>query len=156
MSERSVKRLATRLLEPGELLSEEEACIRRSSAFPPLWETAPNTLSKKYFRTRERLRNIFTGRLSTQTLLVQTPLGLAVPWRLWGENLEVVPALLQADGSIALQGWFDGANRGFSDPWEMRKTGQIPAGVVRLPVDETATCEFLTDRVLTELPPWSH
>lgn len=156
VSERSVKRLATRQLEPGELLSEEEACVRRSPAFPPLWETAPNNLSKRYFRTRERLRNVFTGRLATQTLLVQTPLGLAVLCRLWGECLEVVPAISQADGSIALQSWSDGANRGFSNPWEMWKTGQIPSGLVRIPVDETTRCAFIIDRVLTELPPWSH
>ena len=156
MPERPVKRLTTRLLEPGELLSEEEACVRRHPAFPPLWETAPNALSKKYFRTRERLRNISTGRLATQTLLVQTPLGLAVPWRLWGESLEVVPALLQTDGSLVLQSWFDGANHGASDPWNLWKTGQIPAGVVRIPADETTKCQFITDRVLMELPPWSH
>jgi len=86
-----------------------------------------NASEKKYFRTRECLRNMFSGQLATQTLLVQTPLGLAIPWRLWGESLEVVPVLLQIDGTVALQGWFDGAKRGFSDSCEMWKTGQIPA-----------------------------
>ncbi|HEU5384205.1 MAG TPA: hypothetical protein VFV38_53105 [Ktedonobacteraceae bacterium] len=155
MSGRAAKQLATRLLEPGELLSEDEACVRLHPAFPPLWETAQTHLSKKYFRTRERLRNVFTGPLATQTLLVQTPLGLGVPWRLWGESLEIVPALLQANGSILLQGWSEGANSGSSDLWNVWKTGQIPAGVVHVPADQTTKCEFITDRILTELPPWS-
>lgn len=156
MAERSVKRLATRLLESGELLSEEDACVRTHPVFPPLWETALDDLDRRYFRTRERLKKVFTGQLATQTLLVQTPLGLAVAWRLWGECLEVVPAVLQSDGSIIYYSWSDGANHGFSNPWEMWKTGQIPAGVVRIPADETTKCQFITERVLTELPPWSH
>lgn len=155
MSERAARQLATRLLEPGELLSEDEACVRRHPAFPPLWETVSTSLGKTYFRTRERLRNVFSERLATQTLFVQTPFGLAVLWRLWGESLEVVPVLMQTDGSIILQGWFDGAHRGSSDLWEMWKTGQTPAGVVRIPADQATTCEFITDRILTELPPWS-
>jgi hypothetical protein len=156
MAERPAKRVATRLLEAGELLSEDEACVRLHFAFPPVWETAQTRLSKKYFRTRECLRNVFTGRLATQTLLVQTPLGLGVPWRLWGESLQVVPALLQTDGSLILQSWFEGANGNSSDLWNLWKTGQTSTGVVHIPADHTIYCEFITDRILTELLPWSH
>jgi hypothetical protein len=156
MAQRPAKRVATRLLEARELLSEDEACVRLHTAFPPLWETARTRLSQRYFRARACLRNVFTGPLATQTLVVQTPLGLGVPWRLWGESLQVVPALLQEDGSLVLESWSEGAHPGSSDLWNLWKTGQTPTGVVHIPAEQTARCTFITDRILTELLPWSH
>jgi hypothetical protein len=134
MSERTaVKRLGVRHLQPQEILSEEEACIRDHPAFPPPWETAVTELCRRYLRTRARLRNVFVGPLQSQSLLVQTPRGLAVTWRLWGETLQVVHASLLSESAIALE-----------------------PGVIDIPASQVAHCQFLVDRILTELPPWSH
>lgn len=131
MAERTgARRFAIRLLEPGEIL--EEAPVRLHPAFPLPWETALTALSRRYLRTRARLQKVFVGPLENQSLLVQTPVGLALTWRIWGEILQVVRATPQIDGSVILE-----------------------PGVVSIPAHQTRACQFLIDRILTELPPWS-
>jgi hypothetical protein len=131
MSERTaVKRLGVRSLQPHEILSEEEACVRDHPVLLPPWETAVTQLSKRYLRTRARLKKVLINELREQTLLVQTPIGLAVTWRLWGETLQVVRATSQPGFVI------------------------IEPGVVNIAADQTVECQFIVDQILTELPPW--
>lgn len=132
---RAKTRIAFRTLAPEEILSEEAACVRRHPTVPlrPAWETAITDLSRNYLRTRARLQHVFVGKLSYQSLLVETPHGLAVVWRLWGNTLQVVLGTLQADSTV-----------------------QFKPGVVDIPADQVAECHFVLDRILTEPLPWSH
>lgn len=137
MSERSGLRIAVRSLRPEEILSEEEACaMRPHPKFLPPWETAGSELRRTYERARARLRHVFVGPLIKQTLLVQTPtVGLAAVWRIWygSTPLQVVRALAQSDQTVLLD-----------------------SGVINIPEQDIAACQFIVDRILTDLPPWVH
>lgn len=136
MSERTGTQISTRYLRPEEVLSEEEACAtRQHPLFPDAWETANGELSRTYQRARARLRKVFIGPLLTQSLLVQTPGGLAAVWRIWygSAPLQVVRVVSQSDQSVTFE-----------------------PGVVSIPENQLSDCEFIVDRIMTELPPWSH
>lgn len=132
MAERVAGRaIALRSLQPDEILSEEAALVHRTPV-AEAWETAETELSRTYLRMQARLRNVFVGPLFTQSLLVETPDGLAIPWRLWGETLQIVRATRQGNTLF----------------WE--------PGVVNIPAEQVPRCRFLLDLIMTELPPWSH
>lgn len=121
-----------RNLREDEILSEEDACKREHPVFLPLWETAISEISRKYLRTRARLKNIFVGSLENQVLLVETPEFLAVVWRLWYGEQPLQVVRVSTNGNMI----------------------KFEPGVINIPASQVAECVFIVDRILTELPPW--